>query len=646
MVAALSLGATATAIQPAAALTTAAQSTGTWANAVEIPGTATLNVGGAAYGEAVSCPSPGNCSAGGSYADASGEGHEQAFVVNEVARTWGNAKEVPGSATLNAGDYASVDQISCPSAGNCSASGDYTDGSGKQQIFVVNELAGTWGNAKEAPGSAILDAGGDASDSSLSCASAGNCVMSGWYTDGSSHRQALVVDETNGTWGNAEEVPGSATLNAGGYAMTYSVSCPSPGNCAMSGHYTDASGKLQAFVATQSSGIWRSAEEAPGSAALNAHGNAALNSISCASAGNCSAGGNYADASDHEQSFVVDETAGKWGNAEEVPGSATLNTGVSGGGINTVACSSAGNCSAGGYYSDSSDHLQAFVVNETNGTWGKAEEVPGSATLNAGGSSQVYTMSCISAGNCTGAGGYSDASDKSQAYVVDETNGTWGSIEEVPGSGTLNAGGNAEVNSLSCSAGGTCAGVGSYRDASPANQTFFANYTPGSPAVTRLSPASGSTSGGSIVTISGSNLFTPVVRFGAAAAKVDKVLSATEIEVTAPKGSGTVDVTVTTAGGISVKTAADHFSYVLPPAVTKLAPNKGPTSGGTTVTISGKNLLAPTAVYFGAVKATIHKVVSATEVEVISPKGTGTVDVTVTTAGGTSPKTVADRFTY
>ena len=49
-----------------------------------------------------------------------------------------------------------------------------------------------------------------------------------------------------------------------------------------------------------------------------------MNSVSCATAGNCAAGGSYTDGSDyptgHPHAFVVDETNGSWGNAIEVPG--------------------------------------------------------------------------------------------------------------------------------------------------------------------------------------------------------------------------------------------------------------------------------------------------------------------------------------
>lgn len=46
-----------------------------------------------------------------------------------------------------------------------------------------------------------------------------------------------------------------------------------------------------------------------------------------------------------------------------------------------MSCASADNCSVGGYYTDNSGNLQAFVVSQTSGAWGKAAEIPGTAAL-------------------------------------------------------------------------------------------------------------------------------------------------------------------------------------------------------------------------------------------------------------------------
>ncbi len=82
------------------------------------------------------------------------------------------------------------------------------------------------------------------------------------------------------------------------------------------------------------------------------------------------------------------------------------------------------------------------------------------------------------------------------------------------------------------------------------------------------------------------------------------------------------------------------------PTVTNVAPSTGAAGGGTSVTITGTNLTGATAVKFGANAATGVIVNSATSITATSPTGTGTVDVTVTTPGGTSATSGNDQFTY
>src|ERR1022692_666247 len=174
---------------------------------------------------------------------------------------WGRAIEVPRLGTLNAGGNAQVNSVSCGSAGNCAAGGFYTDRAGHSQAFVASQRNGRWGTAITVPGTAALNAGGDAQVRSVSCASAGNCVAGGDYTDGAGHSQAFVASERNGRWGTAIEVPGTAALNKGGFASVFSVSCASAGNCAAGGLYFGRSvpGSSQAFVASQRNGRWHTA---------------------------------------------------------------------------------------------------------------------------------------------------------------------------------------------------------------------------------------------------------------------------------------------------------------------------------------------------------------------------------------------------
>src|SRR5260370_39289466 len=82
-----------------------------------------------------------------------------------------------------------------------------------------------------------------------------------------------------------------------------------------------------AVAASLSSHVWGAAEEVPGTAALNQLGFAELTSMSCGAAGNCSAGGFYADSSGRQQAFVGSQTGGTWGTALGGPGTAALNPG-------------------------------------------------------------------------------------------------------------------------------------------------------------------------------------------------------------------------------------------------------------------------------------------------------------------------------
>jgi serine/threonine protein kinase len=166
-------------------------------------------------------------------------------------------------------------------------------------------------------------------------------------------------------------------------------------------------------------------------------------------------------------------------------------------------------------------------------------------------------------------------------------------------------------------------------------------YTTPAPVVLRISPSSGPTAGGTSVTITGTNLSGATgVSFGGAGGSITAD-SSTQITATSPAGSGTVEITVTTPGGTSVATSADQFTYTVPaPTVTGLRPSSG--DQGTTVYIIGTNLSGATSVSFGGAAATFT-VVSSTEIEATAPAGSNTVNVTVTTAGGTSN---AVQFTY
>jgi type II secretory pathway pseudopilin PulG len=207
------------------------------------------------------------------------------------------------------------------------------------------------------------------------------------------------------------------------------------------------------------------------------------------------------------------------------------------------------------------------------------------------------------------------------------------------------------------------------------NLTTNGTNQPPSPIVTSITPSSGPSSGGTMVTITGSG-FTgaTAVNFGGVAANSNpgldasllynggrgpgsvpsfKVVSDSQIVAFSPAmqlsgASMTVDVTVTTSNGTSATSPADRFTYVNTGsgcAVVSVAPSSGPAAGGISVSIVLSTTDSASAVNFGSNPATTFYQWQNT-ITAVAPPGTGTVDITVVTSSGTTAITGADQFTY
>jgi hypothetical protein len=458
-------------LAPAAASAQAAAQRINWGLAEEVPGLGALNVGGNAQVYAVSCWRTGDCAAGGFYTDAGG--HQQAFVVTQLGGVWGTAEEVPGLGAMSAAtgsQYgAAVSNVSCAPGGYCAAAGAYGDSSdGDQQVFVVSDTGGVWGTAREIPGTAKLNVGGFAWIGSVSCPSAGNCAAGGAYqtpeqsgVPPGNDSQAFVVSERDGRWERAEEVPGMAKLSPPPFEVNFvdSVSCASAGNCTAGGIYSlgpNGNGPAQAggYDVSEVNGRWQRL--------VIPEGGGGDRWVSCWHAGDCEAAGTYR---------LHTQTNGRWSKV-------LLLAALKGKSIFALSCPSAGNCAVGGvlgYYPVDDLELPggAFVLTERHGRWGKLVDVVGLADLG-----EVNVISCASAGNC-GAAGYAnlgfdnEGNPISTAFVVGERDGRWAYSEQPPGLAELNAGGgNSSVNSVSCPSPSACTAGGYYTDAAGHTQGF------------------------------------------------------------------------------------------------------------------------------------------------------------------------------
>jgi len=305
-------------------------------------------------------------------------------------------------------------------------------------------------DGRPAPGPGTpADSSGRSGWGGVSCPSKGDCTAAGTYSRKGGG--IFVILERHSAWGKAEALPGGKKIGASG---VNSLSCASPGNCALGGYTSSAdSDTNEAMIATQRKGKWSKAEVVPGLHAIRSfYADAFINSVSCTSPGNCSAGGSYGTDTGATATLVVTETHGRWGKAARGPGD----------GISSISCWSAGNCAALAGGTDSS-----VILTQKKGTWVKTETMPGLVNL--------VQVSCWSAGNCTAAGSKEEPGEISQAFVIADKAGHWTKGEIVPGTAALNGGGNAAATALSCVAGANCSMVGYYAPESREQLPFAAN---------------------------------------------------------------------------------------------------------------------------------------------------------------------------
>ena len=167
------------------------------------------------------------------------------------------------------------------------------------------------------------------------------------------------------------------------------------------------------------------------------------------------------------------------------------------------------------------------------------------------------------------------------------------------------------------------------------------------PAVTSISQNSGTTAGGTAVTITGTNLTGATgVTIGGVAATSVTVVNATSITAITPAhAAGTASVLVTTPGGTNA--ANTLYTYVTPiPTLTSLTPNSGSVAGGAVVTITGTNFTGTTGVTIGGVAATSFSIVSATSITATTPAhAAGTASVVVTTPAGSNSTNTLYSYT-
>jgi hypothetical protein len=272
-----------------------------------------------------------------------------------------------------------------------------------------------------------------------------------------------------------------------------SISCPAPGGCTAVGLYVDASSTFHALLLDEADGLWQPAVEPtlPSGSPAGVH----VSSVSCWSAGNCTAVGEsgYGSQTGVAAGLLLSEIDGSWQRAAPAPLPAGADP-TRAAGMSAVSCTGPGDCTATGSYEDAAGQLQAMLLTESGGRWISSVEAPVPSNGYATPQPQLSSISCVSPGTCSVAGTYADSSGIQQGLLLDEANGAWSATEaQLPPDASGGSDPEVELSSISCAAGGDCAAVGAYINSAGAFQGVLLTKAAGAwrPGVQAALPAGG-----------------------------------------------------------------------------------------------------------------------------------------------------------
>jgi hypothetical protein len=358
-------------------------------------------------------------------------------------------------------DQGSLDAISCPTQGTCVAVGP-----GFQKRGWIEMLKdGKW-TAINAPAPPQSTEQPEIGLDSVSCSTSDNCVAVGYYRTLDGGYRGLIETLRGTEWtGIAAPVPDDAAAESASgeqfsdYLRT--VACIAPNECFAVGSYVAANEGSDYNAALVDSlnegGTWQ-AEAVP--VVPERREGDSLSDITCPASNYCVAVGTSSDATG-----LIEEWNGSTWTEREVPQPTESGVTYTALELSKVACASRTHCVA-----ITEPYVDGRVPLETmnNGTW-EATIAPLPAGVSEGVASYMFSVGCVSGGNCLVAGDFEGVAEGS---VLEQDDGAsrWTAVRTM-----MEAGGQNELacivrascifrgyglGAITCQADEQCIGVG------------------------------------------------------------------------------------------------------------------------------------------------------------------------------------------
>ena len=336
----------------------------------------------------VSCVSSSDCTAVGGYTSNAGP--------VTLAEHWdGTSWAVQATPNPTGASFSTLEGVSCPSASDCTAVGEYDINHGTTSLPLAEHWDGsTWAiQAMPVPAGAF-----GVQVRAVSCPTASDCTAVGHYAKQGSPDLTLAEQWNGSTWAVqampiASPVASSVFLNG--------VSCPAPGKCTAVGWFQrNGTGAFVALAENNYSGSWRIRSVRGPSATLGQ-----LNAVSCTARANCTAVGTPSIGP-----VLAEHWDGSTWTVQATPGPA-------GAALNGVSCVSASSCTAVGTIPPTGVNQAAIAERFTGGAWHRA------GTASPAADEVLAGISCVSASICTAAGYHAVSSTTVQSPLAEQSSG-------------------------------------------------------------------------------------------------------------------------------------------------------------------------------------------------------------------------------
>jgi hypothetical protein len=360
--------------------------------------------------------------------------------------------------------------VSISADGNTSIVGGRNDDSNAGAAWVYTRNGSTWTQQDKLVGTGAT--GAAYQGTSVSISADGNTAIVGGFADNNFAGAAWVYTRSGGAWiQQGNKLVGTGVIGVA--AQGVSVNISADGNTAIVGGFADNNAAGAAWVYTRSGSTWtQQGNKLVGTGATGAARQGT--SVSISADGSTAIFGGYADNNSAGAAWIYTRSGSTWTQQ----GNKLVGTGATGNAEqgSSVSISADGNTAIVGGSADNSNAGAAWIFTRSGSTWAQqGNKLVGTGVSGVG--YQGNSVSISADGNTAIVGGYADNNSAGAAWVYTRSGAAWAQQgNKLVGTGAT---GNAlQGQSVSISADGNTAILGSPNDDNAAGAAWVYNYVP------------------------------------------------------------------------------------------------------------------------------------------------------------------------